>query len=31
VCSVAIGSSTLGYITNFGPTRTLQFSGRISF
>ena len=31
VCSVADNSSTLGYITIFGPTRTLQFSGRISF
>jgi hypothetical protein len=31
VCSVADNSGTLGYITNFGAARTLQFSGRISF
>jgi hypothetical protein len=33
VCSIAVNSSTLGYIPvgGFGPARTLQFSGRFSF
>jgi Carboxypeptidase regulatory-like domain len=31
VCSVSVSSSTLGYITSFGNTRSLQFSGRFSF
>lgn len=31
VCSVGDTSSTLGYITNFGPSRSLQYSGRFSF
>jgi hypothetical protein len=26
-----VGGSTFGYITTFGATRTLQFSGRFSF
>jgi hypothetical protein len=31
VCSVADTSSTRGYITSFGPTRSLQYSGRFNF
>jgi hypothetical protein len=31
VCTVSVTSGTLGYITNFGPARSLQFSGRFSF
>jgi hypothetical protein len=29
--NVTVGGGTFGYITSFGATRTLQFSGRISF
>ena len=29
--TVSTATSTFGYITSFGPTRTLQFSGRINF
>lgn len=31
VCNVSITSGTFGYITNFGPSRSLQFSGRFNF
>ena len=31
VVNATVGGGTFGYITTFGATRTLQFSGRFNF